>query len=83
MSTDPLKLKLQSTQFLKATGILDAYEHTIETLVTNGWPSDKSVFEHAAYELLRWHADHKDEYADITVKNPGNPDWNVPMQAAE
>lgn len=56
---------------MKATGILDGYEHCIEQLISNGWPSDKNIFEHAAYELLRWHSDHKDEYANINVTNPG------------
>ena len=50
------QLKLQATQFLRGTGLLDAYEGVIEKLVTTGWPSDKTVFEHAAYELLRWHS---------------------------
>ena len=35
----------------------------------NGWPSDKSVFEHAAYELLKWASDHKDEYRGMQGRN--------------
>jgi len=34
-----------------------------------GWPSDKSIFEHAAYELLKWGNDHKDEYRNTTGKS--------------
>jgi hypothetical protein len=38
-------------------------------MVTNGWPSDKSIFDYAAYELLKWGAEHKDEYRGLTGKN--------------
>ena len=38
--------------------------------MTNGWPSDKSIFDHAAYEILKFHADHKDEYTN-KITNPG------------
>ena len=34
-----------------------------------GWPSDKSIYEHAAYELLKWGNDHKDEYRSQTGKS--------------
>ena len=57
-----LRLKLQATQFLKGTGLLDGYESVIEKLITQGWPSNKNIFDHAAYELLKWHSEHKDEY---------------------
>jgi hypothetical protein len=54
------------------TGIMDGYEHVVEQLVINGWPSDKSIFEHAAYELLKFHSDHKDEYLGAgKIENPG------------
>jgi hypothetical protein len=44
----------------------------IEQLIINGWPSDKSIFEHAAYELLKFNADHKDEYQNAgKIENPG------------
>ena len=61
--------QLQGTKFLKTTGILDAYEHTISTMIVNGWPSDKSIFDHAAYEILKWAADHKDSYRGLVGKN--------------
>ena len=35
---DEFKLKLQETQFLKSTGVLDGYENVIDTMVSNGWP---------------------------------------------
>ena len=35
-------------------------------MILNGWPSEKSVFEHAAYELLKWASAHKDEFRGIT-----------------
>ena len=65
-------LKLQATQFLRGTGLLDAYEGVISKLVTQGWPSDDNVFGHAAHELLRWHSQHKDEYANNMMVNPGS-----------
>ena len=65
-------LKLQATQFLRGTGLLDAYEDVISKLVTQGWPSDDNVFGHAAHELLRWHSQHKDEYANNMMVNPGS-----------
>ena len=76
------QLKLQSTQFLRATGILDAYESVVEQLVTNGWPSDKTIFDHAAYELLKWHSEHKEEYAADRVGNvnPGPAGLQNAMQ---
>jgi hypothetical protein len=47
---------LAAHKYLKQTGILDAYHSVMNTLVTEGWPQDKSVFDHAAYELLKWHS---------------------------
>ena len=44
----------------------------IEKLVTEGWPSDKNIFDHASYELLKWHATHKEEYMNANVVNPGS-----------
>ena len=37
-------------------------------MVCNGWPSDKSLYDYAAYELLKWAADHKDEYRGLVGK---------------
>ena len=64
-------MKLQATQYLKATGLLDGYEAVIDRLVTQGWPADKNIFDHASYELLKWHAEHKEEYSGLDVVNPG------------
>ena len=50
---------------------MDAYEAVIEKLVTSGWPSDKTIFDHAAYELLKWHTEHREEYANNALMNPG------------
>jgi hypothetical protein len=38
-------------------------------MIMNGWPSDKSIFEHAAYELLKWAAEHKDEYRGLVGRS--------------
>ena len=54
---------------MKTTGILDAYEHVINTMIVNGWPSDKTIFEHAAYEVLKWAAEHKDNYRGLVGRN--------------
>ena len=43
----------------------------IDKLVTEGWPADKNIFDHASYELLKWNAEHKDEYTNASVVNPG------------
>lgn len=48
------------TDYLKMTGILDAYEHVIENLVTEAWPADKPVHDHAAYLLLKWQSDNNE-----------------------
>ena len=64
-------MKLQSTQFLRSTGLLEGYEHVIEKLVTTGWPSEITVFEHAAHELLKFHAENKDKYMHSMAANPG------------
>ena len=61
--------QLQGTKFLKTTGILDAYEHTISSMIVNGWPSDKSIFDHAAYEILKWAAENKDSYRGLVGRN--------------
>jgi hypothetical protein len=53
---------------LKATGILDAYQHVMDSLIQNGWPQEKSVFDHAAYELLKWHSEHKEDLTHRDVK---------------
>lgn len=54
---------------MKSTGILDAYEHVINAMITNGWPSDKTIFEHAAYELLRWASENKDQYRGMVGRS--------------
>lgn len=38
-------------------------------MILNGWPSDKSVFDHAAYELLKWSSEHKDEYRGLVGRS--------------
>jgi len=38
-------------------------------MILNGWPSEKSVFEHAAYELLKWASEHKDEYRGMVGRS--------------
>jgi len=54
---------------LKSTGLFDGYESVVSQMIMKGWPSDKSIFEHAAYELLKWGNDHKDEYRNTTGKS--------------
>jgi len=38
-------------------------------MVQNGWPSDKSIFEHAAYEILKWSSEHKDQYRGLVGRS--------------
>jgi hypothetical protein len=52
---------MMTTNFLKATGLLDAYESVVQTMVEDGWPSDESLFDHAAYLILKYQTEHKDE----------------------
>lgn len=61
--------QLQGTKFLKTSGILDAYETCISSLILNGWPSDKSIFDHAAYEILKWAAENKDNTRGLVGRN--------------
>jgi hypothetical protein len=51
---------LLSTNYLRSTGLLDAYESTVETMISDGWPADTSIFDHAAYLILRWQVDNQD-----------------------
>jgi hypothetical protein len=70
--SEEMKMKLKSTQFLKSTGILDAYESVIDTMVSTGWPDNSTIYEHAAYELLRWHALNRDHIQSMKkLPNPG------------
>ena len=65
------QLKLQATQYLKGTGLLEGYESVIEKLIVQGWPSDKNIFDHAAYELLKWNSDNKARFENQGLVNPG------------
>ena len=57
--------KMLNTNFLRSTGLLDGYESVVSQMVEDGWPSEKSVFEHAAYLLLKWQGENQDK---ITVQ---------------
>ena len=50
--------KMESTNFLKSTGLLDGYESVVSTMVEEGWPAEQSIFEHAAYLLLKWQTEN-------------------------
>lgn len=50
-----------ATNFLRSTGLLDAYEWTVATMVSEGWPSETNVFDHAAYLLLKWQSENQDQ----------------------
>ena len=51
---------LEGTHRLKSSGILDAYETVLRELILNGWPGDKSIFDHAAYQVLKFENEHKE-----------------------
>ena len=38
-------------------------------MILNGWPSDKSVFEHASYEILKWGQENKDQYRGLVGRS--------------
>ena len=46
---------------------MDAYEHVVATMVEDGWPSDQSPFDHAAYLVLKYQTEHSDELAISTA----------------
>lgn len=58
---------MMTTNYLKSTGIFDAYEQVVSNMVEDGWPSDQSIFDHAAYLLLKWQSDHQDDIAISTA----------------
>ena len=43
-----------ASNFLRATGILDAYEDCISSMIVDAWPADESIFDHAAYLILKY-----------------------------
>ena len=49
------------TNFLRSTGILDAYEEVVSQMLEDGWPTEQSIFEHAAYLLLKWQTENTDK----------------------
>jgi len=56
----------------------------VEKLITQGWPSEKTVFEHAAYELLKWHSNHRDDYVNsYSLVNPGAAGLNSSIRQRE
>lgn len=38
-------------------------------MVLNGWPKEKSIYENAAYELLKWASENKDHYRGVIGKS--------------
>ena len=56
---------MESTNFLRSTGLLDGYESIVSQMVEEGWPAEQSIFEHAAYLLLKWQTENQDQ---ITIQ---------------
>jgi predicted Fe-S protein YdhL (DUF1289 family) len=54
---------------LKSSGILEAYEDVVQHMIMNGWPAEKSIFEHAAHEILNWASENKDNYRTIVGRS--------------
>ncbi len=63
-----LLTQLAGTKYLKATVILDAYEFVINDMALNGWPMEKSIFDHAAYEVQKWGGDNKQHFTGNAAK---------------
>jgi hypothetical protein len=38
-------------------------------MITNGWPAEKSIFEHAAHEILNWASENKDNYRGLVGRS--------------
>ena len=49
-----------ATNFLRSTGLLDAYEEVVASMISEGWPSETNIFDHAAYLLLKWQSENQD-----------------------
>jgi hypothetical protein len=45
---------MAATNYLRSTGILDAFESCVSQMVGEGWPPETSIFDHAAYLILKW-----------------------------
>lgn len=49
-----------ATNFLRSTGLLDAYEWVVAEMISEGWPAETNIFDHAAYLLLKWQSENQD-----------------------
>ena len=52
---------------MKQVGLLDAYENVYTTLIEEGWPQDKTPFDHAAYLILKWQNNNKPNLTGATL----------------
>ena len=57
------------TQYLRSSGILEAYEKLLTSLYTNGWPGNKSIYEHSAEEILGYGLKYQQEFKGIIGKD--------------
>jgi hypothetical protein len=49
-------------------------------MINNGWPKDTSVYEHAAYELLKWNIENMDRLeTKQKMANPGTLSQPMPL----
>ena len=60
---------MRGTQYLKSTGILDAYEKTLAQLYSKGWPKEQSLYNHVADEILRYGSRYQQEFKGIVGKD--------------
>lgn len=56
------------SQKLRSSGILEAYEKLLTNIYQNGWPGDKSIYNHAAEEILRYGSKHQQEFKGVIGK---------------
>ena len=65
----PILLNMRGSQYLKQTGILDCYEKLLTQLYSKGWPEEKSIFNHAADEILRYGSKFQSDFKGIIGKD--------------
>jgi len=59
---------MKMTQYLRSTGLLEAYEKLLTSMYTNGWPGDRSIYDYSAEEILRYGSKFKQEYKGVIGK---------------
>ena len=59
---------MKMSQYLRSTGVLEAYEKVLTSMYTNGWPGDRSIYNYAAEEILRYGSQFQQEFKGVIGK---------------